>query len=472
MKTAKFRLASGFKIWFLGVLLLSSLALAATPGPRLSTAAFLRAYAPILRGAHALAKDPAAYRASLARDPLALPQDAESGIGIFARGLAELRRSLDADAGLRAQTRAEMEALVGALGDEKVAEKNREKQKQNRKKTRLHSIHWIHWKPFVTMDAFNSVFYANERISLSVDNHSGDGTSTIHVARPGQAGSSFTVTAKGGISAGILSPDGKTVYLGTYDGELIERDLSDPENLSLGHVTEVQAGSLLEEFVFSPDGKYLAFEGTKGNTRTLVWDVQVRKQIYAAESRSPWGFSLRFSPDSRALVLTGSEGNLDAHHLPSGPAQNFFEDGAYSGTVARPGMRSASAYSSDGKSLLSISLPNKYSSAVNIRDAETLELARSISFKGDFSRAAFSRDGRYLVAFVEHKLSDFRMLDLETGREVGGQLNLTFIPYQLEFRDQDSVIYVHSADGYKSDFLPGQTHVFKVDDLVKAYEDS
>jgi WD40 repeat protein len=457
---------------FLLLLLVSSLALAATPGAHLSKAAFLRAYAPIVRGAHALAKDPVAYRASLARDPLALPQDAESDIGIFARGLAELRRSLDADAGLRARTRAEMDALVRGLDGEK--EKLGEIRQENRKETGVRSVRW---KPSVAMRNLNSAFYANERISLAWENdgfgttHAGRAITAIYVSRPGQPVSNFHIAAQGVIRHGTVSPDGKTVYFGTENGELIERDLSDPDP-ALRHDTQVRAGSPLAEFVFSFDGKYLAFEALAHPKQVMVWDIDARKVIYTETAARNWGRSLRFSPDGHALWLTGAEGRFEVHPLTSGTVERWLDPGVYIGAQSRDEVRSVSGYSRDGK-ILNFSLPD-ISSFIAVRDPSTLTVERKIPChlsSGNYARAIFSSNGRYLVAFIEHRLSSFRLLDLETGREVNGELDLPFMPDHLEFRDHDSVMYVHSAGRHKIAFPEGQVHVFKVDDLVSAYED-
>jgi dipeptidyl aminopeptidase/acylaminoacyl peptidase len=466
MKILKATLRSRWALSLASLLLVSPVALAVTPGAHLGKAAFLRAYAPILRGAHALAKDPAAYRASLAQDPLALPRDSESGIWIFGDALSELRRTLEADLELREQTRAEMDAIVRELTPKPRAKDERDAQREKREETR---VRHLVWRPAAETENFNSVFYANEQISLATTYDFDARTTWIHVRTPGQTSTSFAVKAKSATWKGIVSPDGKKVYLGSNEGELIERDLSDPENLELGHVAELRGGGTFDEFVFSPDGKYLAFENSLAPAHIMVWDTQERELVYSEASPLNWGRSLRFSPDGQRLLLTGAGDESTVFDLRD-KCKRFFAAGSFIGTP-RGGIRGAGAFSPDGASILSFSIP-RTQPAVEIRDSRTLALMRTIPFSGSFSRAAFSPDGRYLVAFAERGLDSFRLLNLESGRVTNGSFDLPFVPSEIQFRDQDSIMYVHSAGMHlNGKNLPGKVHVFRLADLIAAYVD-
>src|SRR5262249_30995210 len=113
-----------------------------------------------------------------------------------------------------------------------------------------------------------------------------------------------------------FSPDGRVlVVIVSHSGNLNEYMYANSPFLSLW---EVATGKELLRFrakysdarsvALSPDGRLLAFEGSKGSV--LLWDLCSGKALKPLRGHMTWVQSLAFCPDGRLLASGSSDGTV------------------------------------------------------------------------------------------------------------------------------------------------------------------
>jgi eukaryotic-like serine/threonine-protein kinase len=134
-------------------------------------------------------------------------------------------------------------------------------------------------------------------------------------------------SAKGSNTRSLYSPDdsGVTSVAFSPDGALLAASELDGVtyiwNVNSGHRIALDGpdGSLIESVAFSPDGKWLATGDASGNT--YLWNLAAKKNEDQpattlvnpkSKTASPAGnavFSVAFSPDSKTLATTDTNGH-------------------------------------------------------------------------------------------------------------------------------------------------------------------
>lgn len=112
-----------------------------------------------------------------------------------------------------------------------------------------------------------------------------------------------------------ISPDGRTLAGGSWDGVLTLWDMKTLQ------VLEQMTATSFSGIAFSPDGKTFAYGMMSDEWRVVLWDLQTKEQI--GESITNESNIIAFSPDGKTIALVGSEITLwdvntrsQAGHLP------------------------------------------------------------------------------------------------------------------------------------------------------------
>jgi dipeptidyl aminopeptidase/acylaminoacyl peptidase len=220
-----------------------------------------------------------------------------------------------------------------------------------------------------------------------------------------------------------LSPDGKTLAVGTSKGAIFLRDAVSGKEL--GKLEGIKGA--VQCVAFSLDGKKIAAGGA--DKKVHIWDLAVNKQVKEFGEHSAGVTRVVFSPDGQTLAsasddpiiylwelgsgnelhqLTEHQGTADSVAFsPDGKllATGSHQDGSAriwetaSGNLlhhlpGQPGYVQAVLFSPDGKTLAVGSWRN-----VRLHEVATgVERGRLPGHQGDVAAFAFSPDGRRLVS--------------------------------------------------------------------------
>ena len=255
---------------------------------------------------------------------------------------------------------------------------------------------------------------SNDNTSILWDAVSGKPLHTLsgHTARP---------------STATFSPDGKRLVTAAYDAKAIVWDTATGEKL----MTLTGHEFMLANAVFSPDGNYLATSAF--DRYVLVWDLTTGKPIHKLDIKDRSMPPISFTPNGKNLITVGYDHALIwnlasekiVHELP-----------ATQGTKFRP------SFSSDGKLVALLGLPNKSASIWHVETG-----VRSYEIKpsdGTINAVLFSPDGN-LVAGVT-TLGETIVVDATTGAVKARLKNANNILKSFCFSADSSQIITAATD--------------------------
>ncbi|MCE2401329.1 trypsin-like peptidase domain-containing protein [Candidatus Poribacteria bacterium] len=172
---------------------------------------------------------------------------------------------------------------------------------------------------------FNQSFGELYSISFSPDSKylawSFSKTATVYVLDllPDDADDNLRYITSGSASAadGLeFSPDSRYIGIGRNDGVII---LAEVEKLWENTLEGLQfeTGDVVHDISFSPDGKYLAANGSFSNQKRVnIWDLTTRdiiKTIDVDEEYTIYDVSFSPDPDSQFLAYGGTDGKINLH---------------------------------------------------------------------------------------------------------------------------------------------------------------
>ena len=196
-----------------------------------------------------------------------------------------------------------------------------------------------------------------------------------------------------------LSPNGKTIAMGSDDGPIHLHDLDTSENkITLsGHKWQVQS------LAFSPDGKTLV-SGSWDQTVRL-WDADTGEHKQTLTTHTNWVGSLAFSPDGKTISSGSRDGTIRFWDARTGNPKNII--------TGHTSFIEDFAFSSNGQTIIS-----GYSDgAIRLWNADTGEYIKTFNeFKDAMSKGAvhniqFTPDGKTLAWGDE----GMRLWDTDTG---------------------------------------------------------
>jgi WD40 repeat protein len=127
------------------------------------------------------------------------------------------------------------------------------------------------------------------------------------------------VAERGGVYNGVLSPDGKTLAMGTDGGVT----LLDVATKQVRRRLPTPLDGVALKTAFSPDGRYLAADATSDDWRgfafVVVWDVAQEKRIRLIKLEVRDIDALAFHPDNRMLAVAA--GSVELFDLGDPPAR-------------------------------------------------------------------------------------------------------------------------------------------------------
>ena len=123
-----------------------------------------------------------------------------------------------------------------------------------------------------------------------------------------------------------LSPNGKTIAMGSYDGPIHLYDLDTSENkITLsGHKWQVRS------LAFSPDGGTLVSGGWDQTIR--LWDVETGEHKQTLTGHKEWVRSLALSPDGKTISSGSGDGTIHFWDADTGSFRNTIT--GYTGAVS------------------------------------------------------------------------------------------------------------------------------------------
>lgn len=204
--------------------------------------------------------------------------------------------------------------------------------------------------------------------------------------------------ASGEVFRMAMSPDGKTVALGSNDKIIHLWEVSTGKEVRqlVGHTTTIYA------VAYSPDGKTLASAGADNSVR--VWDLATGKEILKREGNATGFTDIAFSPDGSKLAASSWGNTAWLWQVRDGKELRQFR-----GHTSR---LTSVAFSPDGKTLVTTA----WDETARVWNVETgKELHALKADRIHVHGAAFSRDGKTLATTG---YSSTILWDAKTGKQL------------------------------------------------------
>ncbi len=196
-----------------------------------------------------------------------------------------------------------------------------------------------------------------------------------------------------------ISPDNRHIIYGDNEGKIVLLDINTGMVIKSlkGHTDSVSS------VIFSPDGKYVvSMEGGEDNT-IRVWNIKTDKEINKFEGYN----SVKFSPDSKYLVLWGKNKRVELWNIETGEEVKRFEghtDDVFS-----------VIFSPDGKYVVSKGVGEDNTIRVwDIKTGKDIKIFEGQKVGNNC--VIFSRDGKYLVSISKYRT--IILWDINTGKEI------------------------------------------------------
>jgi WD40 repeat protein len=202
-----------------------------------------------------------------------------------------------------------------------------------------------------------------------------------------------------------LSPDGRTVAAGSWDGKIRLFD-----TVTGGQFCEIPAhASRLGSLLFSPDNKVLASKEAWDGAIQL-WDVATGKKMTSSEGHQAAILSLSVAPDGKTVVTVGADHTLRFWDRATGQELRRF-----------PTCSRAIAFSPDGKTLAAGGVRRKEHRTADLCLMDAVSGKKIRTFVGGsmsfFAKLTFSPDGTMLAGGGDGQLNC--LWDVATGKVLG-----------------------------------------------------
>jgi len=222
-----------------------------------------------------------------------------------------------------------------------------------------------------------------------------------------------------GVNSVDFSPDGKFIVTGSNDGSAKLWDaVTGREVKAFGSPDSYQGSMSFDSYMasvngvsLSPDGKYVVtgtFDGVK------LWDVRTGRILRSFSGSMI--LSVRFSPDSRYVLTAGAHRTARLLDVRTGKEVRTFTPSSNLRPSSKPGSDSGFIYSAifspDGRYVVTSGY-----GAASLWDVQTGREIRTFQGHSDMIRSVgFSLDGRYLATGGEDKT--VKVWDVATGRKI------------------------------------------------------
>ena len=233
--------------------------------------------------------------------------------------------------------------------------------------------------------------------------------------------------------AGFL-PDGQQLAVGCEDGTVVLWNLETDEIQG----TKMNHPFHLHRIAVSPDGTKMIAGGIKETAR--LWNLSTQEQIGPDIRHTNRVTSMVFTPDSRFVATGGYDQTSRYYSTETGlPARE---------PITKTHPINDLAISPDGKQLISIDVWM----GLTFREIETGKILRQLDYPMSISAMSLSRNGKLIALGTRDNVAQathdhaFRLLNLETGKEIGEPYRFQDLVLRLSFNADDTIVACGARD--------------------------
>jgi Tol biopolymer transport system component len=206
--------------------------------------------------------------------------------------------------------------------------------------------------------------------------------------------------------AGVLSPDGRTLATGGYEGEIrlwdMESEAAKEPRVLAGH------NAAVFDLAFRPDGKVLA--SASGDRTVKLWSVATGERLETFSQPLKEQYTVAFSPDGKQVAAGGGDNRIRVWAVSESGKEGT--NPILRSRFAHQGAILKLVYSPDGSKILS----SAEDRTVKLFDARSVTEERELDAQPDWTTAlSFSSEGRTI--FAGRQDGSFAFYDATTGKE-------------------------------------------------------